>query len=203
MAQETVDKCIEVCDLKAQNPCHTKGLLLDGAHEWTPTMFIRLIQEYGLDNEVAVHLAKTYGDKSFKVAQIAKEVGWPKAGRKLHEGHPFIEAEVRMMLSYTLQFYFVISVVGSTSCQKCYISWCIFIQVIYAVREYAETAIDVLAHRTRLSFLDVKAAEEVIPHVVEIMSKELGWSKEREKVWKLIFSLSILLYQHYQYNKIL
>ena len=95
MAQETVNKCIEVCDLKAHNPCHTKGLLLDGAHEWTPTMFIRLIQEYGLDNEVAEHLAKTYGDKSFKVAQIAKEIGWPKAGSRLHEGHPFIEAEVR------------------------------------------------------------------------------------------------------------
>ena len=50
------------------------------------------------------------------------------------------------------------------------------------MREYAETAVDVLAHRTRLSFLDVKAAEEVIPRVIEIMSKELGWSKEREKV---------------------
>jgi hypothetical protein len=25
-------------------PCRTDGLLLEGAHHWTPTMFIRLVQ---------------------------------------------------------------------------------------------------------------------------------------------------------------
>jgi len=55
-------------------------------------------------------------------------------------------------------------------------------QVIYAVREYAATAVDVLARRTRLAFLNVRAAEESLPRVIELMSRELGWSKQHEQV---------------------
>ena len=51
MAEETVDRCIKVCKLKAGKSA-TKGLLLEGAHGWTPTMFIRLIQDFGLDHKV-------------------------------------------------------------------------------------------------------------------------------------------------------
>jgi len=54
MAEETVDKCIKVCKLKAGKSA-TKGLLLEGAHDWTPTMFIRLIQDFGLDHKVTFH----------------------------------------------------------------------------------------------------------------------------------------------------
>jgi len=53
MAEETVDKCVKVCGLKA-GKSRTKGLLLDGAHDWTPTMFIRLIQDFGLDHKVTL-----------------------------------------------------------------------------------------------------------------------------------------------------
>lgn len=52
MAEETLDKAVEVCGLKPSKPCQTKGLLLDGAHGWTPTLFIRLVQDFGLENEV-------------------------------------------------------------------------------------------------------------------------------------------------------
>ncbi|CAG8756835.1 27424_t:CDS:2, partial [Racocetra persica] len=55
-------------------------------------------------------------------------------------------------------------------------------EVTYAVRrEYACTLVDVIARRTRLAFLDVQAALESLPHIIEIMSKELGWSSERQK----------------------
>lgn len=54
--------------------------------------------------------------------------------------------------------------------------------VLYAIKEYACTAIDVIARRTSLAFLDVQAAEEALPRVVEIMGKELGWSKDEKKV---------------------
>lgn len=53
--------------------------------------------------------------------------------------------------------------------------------MIYAVREYALTAVDVLARRTRLAFLNVRAAEESLPRVIELMSRELGWTKQREQ----------------------
>lgn len=145
MAEETVDKCVEVCKLKASHKCSTKGLLLEGAHGWTPTLFIRLIQDFGIDVEVAQHLANTYGGRAFKVAKLAKLTGkrWPMIGIRLHEDYPFIEAEV-----------------------------------LYGLREYAVTAVDVLARRTRLAFLNVHAAAEALPRIIDIMAGELNWSAE-------------------------
>ena len=52
----------------------------------------------------------------------------------------------------------------------------------YAVKEYACTAVDVLARRTRLAFLNVQAAHEALPKIVDIMAAELGWDKNRKKV---------------------
>ncbi|KAG4304609.1 hypothetical protein PORY_002002 [Pneumocystis oryctolagi] len=59
-------------------------------------------------------------------------------------------------------------------------------EVRYAVRtEYAQTCADVLARRTRLAFLDVYAALEALPKIIDIMSEELNWSKVRkEQEWK-------------------
>jgi len=52
MAEETVNKCIEVCKLSPSSSCQTTGLLLDGGHDWSPTLFIRLIQDFGVDTAV-------------------------------------------------------------------------------------------------------------------------------------------------------
>src|SRR4029434_1307670 len=50
-------------------------------------------------------------------------------------------------------------------------------EVIYGIREEgAQTAVDVLARRTRLAFLDRNAAEEALPRVLELMAQELGWN---------------------------
>ena len=43
------------------------------------------------------------------------------------------------------------------------------------------TAIDVLARRTRLSFLNARAALDALPHIVDIMADELGWSYKERK----------------------
>jgi len=54
-------------------------------------------------------------------------------------------------------------------------------EVRYAVHhEYAQIAVDVIARRTRLSFLNVQAALEALPRVIDIMSEELKWSKDRK-----------------------
>jgi len=54
-------------------------------------------------------------------------------------------------------------------------------EVRYAVRhEYAQRAVDVLARRTRLSFLNVQAALRALPRVVDIMGDELNWSRSRK-----------------------
>jgi len=54
-------------------------------------------------------------------------------------------------------------------------------EVRYACRrEYAQTAIDVIARRTRLSFLNSQAALESLPKVIEVMAGELKWSSKRQ-----------------------
>jgi glycerol-3-phosphate dehydrogenase len=54
--------------------------------------------------------------------------------------------------------------------------------VIHAVRkEGAQTAVDVLARRLRLAFLDHDATRSALPRVIELMAKELGWGEERKK----------------------
>ncbi|XP_029370929.1 glycerol-3-phosphate dehydrogenase, mitochondrial isoform X1 [Echeneis naucrates] len=145
MAEETLDAAIKAHNLSA-SPCKTVGLLLEGAKGWTPTLYIRLVQDYGLENEVAQHLASTYGVKAFDVAKMAHVTGqrWPIVGKRLVSEFPYIESEV-----------------------------------LYAIKEYACTAVDVIARRTRLGFLNVQAADEALPRIVQIMGKELDWSQER------------------------
>ncbi|MEQ2223983.1 glycerol-3-phosphate dehydrogenase [Ilyodon furcidens] len=145
MAEETLDAAIKSHSLSAE-PCRTVGLMLEGAKGWTPTLYIRLVQDYGLEKEVAQHLASTYGAKAFDVAKMAKVTGqrWPIVGKRLVSEFPYIEAEV-----------------------------------LYAIKEYACTAIDVIARRTRLGFLNVQAADEALPRIVHIMGKELNWTQEK------------------------
>ena len=150
MAEEAVDAAIKNNPeaLGHAGSCHTLGLTLEGGKDWSPTLHIQLVQDYGLEQEVATHLAQTYGDKAFLVARLAELTGkrWPVVGRRLHSEFPYLEAEVR-----------------------------------YAVKEYACTAVDVIARRTRLAFLNVRATEEVLPRIVTIMASELKWNKKREE----------------------
>jgi glycerol-3-phosphate dehydrogenase len=56
-------------------------------------------------------------------------------------------------------------------------------EVRYAVRhEYAQTAVDVIARRTRLSFLNAQAALESLPMVIDLMAEELNWDQKRKDV---------------------
>ena len=56
-------------------------------------------------------------------------------------------------------------------------------EIRYAIRkEYARTAVDILARRTRLSFLNVLAADEALPTIMKIMTKELNWNEEKQEV---------------------
>ncbi|KAI9141501.1 FAD dependent oxidoreductase-domain-containing protein [Paraphysoderma sedebokerense] len=149
MAEETVDKAIEVFQLEPEGPCVTKDTLLTGSQGYSKTMYIKLIQHFGLETEIAEHLGNSYGDRAWLVASCARSTGkrWPLFGKRLVPGYPYIEAEVR-----------------------------------YAVRkEYACTAVDVLARRTRLAFLNSTAASDALPKVINIMSEELNWTEERRK----------------------
>lgn len=51
MAEETLDAAVKAHNLSA-GPSRTVGLMLEGGKDWTPTLYIRLVQDYGLENEV-------------------------------------------------------------------------------------------------------------------------------------------------------
>ncbi|KAJ3584052.1 hypothetical protein NHX12_014548 [Muraenolepis orangiensis] len=150
MAEETLDAAIKTHQLEA-TASKTVGLTLEGGRDWSPTLYIRLVQDYGLENEVAQHLASTYGGRAFEVAKMAQVTGkrWPIVGKRLVSEFPYIEGEV-----------------------------------LYAIQEYACTAIDIIARRTRLGFLNVQAADEALPRIVEIMGKKLNWCGDRKTVQK-------------------
>lgn len=52
MARDTIDAAVREHSLQAGS-CQTKGLQLEGAKDWTPTLYIRLVQDYGLESEVS------------------------------------------------------------------------------------------------------------------------------------------------------
>ncbi|KAF2155602.1 DAO-domain-containing protein [Myriangium duriaei CBS 260.36] len=174
MAEEAVDEAISEFSLstsRLQNPprvsgtsviddgatldgtCQTHQVRLVGAHGWSKTLFINLIQHFGIETEVAKHLCTAYGDRAWTVAALCSptEARFPVRGKRLSELYPFVDGEVR-----------------------------------YAVRhEYAQTAVDVVARRTRLAFLNAQATLEALPQVIDLMASELNWSStRREREWK-------------------
>ncbi|RYO86503.1 hypothetical protein DL766_003052 [Monosporascus sp. MC13-8B] len=133
--------------------CQTHNVRLIGAHGFSKTLFIHLIQHFGVETEVAKHLTESYGDRAWTVAALCKPTDkrFPARGERLSALYPFVDGEVR-----------------------------------YAVaNEYAQTAVDVLARRTRLAFLNAQAALECLPRIIDIMSEELKWDKKRQdREWK-------------------
>jgi len=133
--------------------CQTHQVKLIGAHGFSKTLFINLIQHFGVETDVAKHLTESYGDRAWTVAALSSptEKRFPVRGERISPLYPFVDGEVR-----------------------------------YAVRhEYAQTAVDVLARRTRLAFLNAQAALEAAPRVIDIMAGELGWDNNRKDVeWR-------------------
>ena len=169
MAEESVDEAIKLYGLQPgpvlQAPrisgtemiddaapldgtCQTHQVRLIGAHGYSKTLFINLIQHFGVETDVAKHLVDSYGDRAWTVAALSSptEMRFPVRGIKISALYPFVDGEIR-----------------------------------YAVRhEYAQTAIDVLARRTRLAFLNAQAALEALPKVIDLMAEELKWSSQRK-----------------------
>jgi len=97
MAEQTVDKAIDTFNLKPARGCVTKETRLLGSHGWSKTMYVKLLQRFGLETDVARHLAATYGDRAWSVCSIAEPTGrrWPVHGKRIDPLYPYIEAEVR------------------------------------------------------------------------------------------------------------
>ncbi|PSN63863.1 glycerol-3-phosphate dehydrogenase mitochondrial precursor [Corynespora cassiicola Philippines] len=117
MAEETVDEAIKEFGLSSKavpNPPHVSGTevaddaILDGAcqthrvrlvgaHGYSKTLFINLIQHYGIETEVAKYLTQAYGDRAWTVAALSSptEQRFPARGNRISTLYPFIDGEVR------------------------------------------------------------------------------------------------------------
>lgn len=77
--------------------CQTHQVRLAGAHGFSKTLFISIIQHYGLETEVAKHLAEAYGDRAWTVAALseATEDRFPARGKRISPLYPYVDGEIR------------------------------------------------------------------------------------------------------------
>ncbi len=90
MALDGVDQAIALGDLEA-GPSRTAELPLVGGADYAPVLAGELQERFGIDHDVASHLAGAYGDRATAVAELAEAHG---LGARLADGHPYLEAEV-------------------------------------------------------------------------------------------------------------
>lgn len=64
MAYETIDAAVKASGLSpAHEKTQTDGLFLEGGKGWTPTMYIRLVQDFGLECEVNEKVPRNFSQK--------------------------------------------------------------------------------------------------------------------------------------------
>ncbi|KAJ2616512.1 mitochondrial glycerol-3-phosphate dehydrogenase [Coemansia sp. RSA 1365] len=107
MAKETIDQAIATFGLHPVRDCQTENVRLIGSHAWSDTMFIKLVQNFGVDLEVARHLSHNYGDRAWAVCALADHRGTQTLDGRIHPLYPFVDAEVR----YAVQYEYALSVV--------------------------------------------------------------------------------------------
>lgn len=93
MAEDVLDKVLK----DKAGKCNTLDIVLHGGEGFHKSLPTQIIQKYGISEEVANHLVKTYGGRVWDVLEKCKPTGkqWPRYGVHLVEGYPYIEAEVR------------------------------------------------------------------------------------------------------------
>jgi len=112
---------------------------------------ITLREVYDFDRDVAQHLTTAYGTRSLQIAEMVKH-GYPGRAAGLHPK--------RLVSKHPV----------------------LEAEIVFAVeQEYAQSAVDFLARRTRLAFLDHAASVEALPVVVKMMGDMLKWSSEKRK----------------------
>lgn len=106
MAEETIDRAVAEFKLRTDGPSQTEKIKLLGSHGWSKLMFVKLIQQFGLETEVAKHLSENYGDRAWTICSLAAPTGarWPLHGIRLTPSYPVIEAEVRYACRFECVF---------------------------------------------------------------------------------------------------
>ncbi|XP_027111502.2 glycerol-3-phosphate dehydrogenase SDP6, mitochondrial [Coffea arabica] len=158
MAEDALDAAIKSGKLNPTNKCLTYNIQLVGADGWEPASFTILAQQY-------VRMKRTYrGNVVPGVMDTASAKHLSHAYGTLAERVAAIAQNENLGKRLAHGYPFLEA------------------EVAYCARnEYCESAVDFIARRSRLAFLDTDAANRALPRVIEILAAEHKWDKSRQK----------------------
>uniref|UniRef100_A0A5B7AYZ4 Glycerol-3-phosphate dehydrogenase n=1 Tax=Davidia involucrata TaxID=16924 RepID=A0A5B7AYZ4_DAVIN len=158
MAEDAVDTAIKSGNLSTANECLTYNLRLIGGDGWDPASFTVLAQQY-------VRMKKTYSGKVVPgVMDTATAKHLSRAYGSLAERVAAIAQNENLGKGLAHGYPFLEA------------------EVAYCARhEYCESAVDFIARRSRLAFLDTDAAGRALPRIIQILAAEHKWDKSRQK----------------------
>ncbi|KAI5071319.1 hypothetical protein GOP47_0013570 [Adiantum capillus-veneris] len=158
MAEDAVSIAIKLGSLTPANGCVTKDLVLLGGDEWDPALFTVLSQQY-------LRMKKSYGGKIVPGAMdtpVAKHLAHSYGGLCQRVATIAQEENLGKRIAHGYPY--------------------LEAEVAYCARnEYCETAVDFIARRSRLAFLDTNAAGRSLGRVIEILAAEHRWDRSRKK----------------------
>ncbi|EFJ11162.1 hypothetical protein SELMODRAFT_183439 [Selaginella moellendorffii] len=159
MAQDAVDAAIKSGNLPPTNACVTRDLPLIGGEGYDPSCFAIIAQQY-------VRMKRTYGGKIIPGAMdtaAAKHLASAYGGMAHRVALIAQNEGLGKRLAHGYPY--------------------LEAEVAYCARnEYCESAVDFIARRSRLAFLDTDAANQALPRVIEILAEEHKWDKHRKKL---------------------
>lgn len=158
MAEDAVDAAIKSGKLSPTNECLTNNLHLSGSEDWDPASFTVLAQQY-------VRMKRSH---SGKVVPGVMDTAAAK-----HLSHAYGTMADR-----------VAAIAQDEHLGKRLAHGYPFLEaeVAYCARnEYCESAVDFIARRSRLAFLDTDAASRALPRIIEILATEHNWDRTRKK----------------------
>lgn len=167
MAQETVDTLVKKFDFKKElKPCQTNQIILAGGEDYSKNYSARLIHEYRIPLKLAKHLSHNYGSRAPLILELYHQSDVNKLPITLAASKDFHPSDSSNSEDNNLSF--------QTFDEPFTIA-----ELKYSLKyEYIRTPVDFLARRTRLAFLNARAALSAVDGVVEIMKDELKWDPE-------------------------
>lgn len=172
MAEETIDEASKVHDL-TEAKSRTKEIVLVGGENFEKNLAPRLVQKYNISTKLAEHLASNYGTRAPLILEIYKSDKFNQLPVCLASS-----ASLASLASGSSQKDTLLSVLSYDNFEHPFS----VAELKYSINyEYTRTAVDFLARRSRLAFLDSKAALGSIEGVVKVLGDELGWDKKRRE----------------------
>lgn len=104
MAEDVIDRVVQLYNLPTTHPSTTAQRPLYGGVGYKRNLPITLVQEFGVSEATAKHLARTYGTHAIQVCRMAEPTSkrWPRFGTPLVDGFPYLECEIAWMCRYEM-----------------------------------------------------------------------------------------------------